>query len=82
MNPADIRALFPGLTDTLYFNTATVSVGCAPAREAYVAAADRWSAGRFDWTEAERAGEDARAMFAEIVGAGVDEIATSRSVRR
>ena len=43
-------------------------VGCAPAREAYERALDRWSAGRFDWTEAERAGEDCRAVFAEIVG--------------
>jgi hypothetical protein len=32
-------------------------------------AVERWSAGRFDWTEAEQAGEDARAIFAEIVGA-------------
>ena len=32
---AEIRALFPGLRDTIYFNTATMAVGCAPAREAY-----------------------------------------------
>ena len=31
----DIRALFPGLKDTIYLNTATMSVGCAPAVEAY-----------------------------------------------
>jgi selenocysteine lyase/cysteine desulfurase len=71
----EIRALFPGLKDTIYLNTATLSVGCAPAVEAYERAAKQWSAGRLDWLEAERAGEDARALFAQIVGAGPDEIA-------
>jgi len=66
MNLADIRGLFPGLKDTIYLNTATMAVGCAPAREAYERALDRWSAGRFDWLEAERAGEDARGVFAQI----------------
>jgi cysteine desulfurase/selenocysteine lyase len=75
MNVADIRALFPGLKDTIYLNTATMAVGCTPAREAYERAVDRWSRGRFDWLEAERAGEDARAVFAQIVGAGPEKIA-------
>src|SRR3954451_18299078 len=75
MNGADIRELFPGLKDTIYLNTATMCAGCAPARAAYERAVDRWSAGRFDWMEAERAGEDARAMFAQIVGATAGEIA-------
>jgi hypothetical protein len=66
MNLADIRGLFPGLKDTIHLNTATMAVGCAPAREAYERALDRWSAGRFDWLEAERAGEDARGVFAQI----------------
>ena len=69
MNGADIRQLFPGLKDTIYLNTATMAAGCTPARQAYEHAVDRWSAGRFDWMEAEQAGEDARAMFAQIVGA-------------
>jgi len=72
---AGIRALFPGLRDTIYLNTATMAVGCAPAREAYERAIERWSAGRFDWMDAERAGEDARGIFAEIIGADADEIA-------
>jgi selenocysteine lyase/cysteine desulfurase len=75
MQAADIRRLFPGLQDTIYLNTASMNVGCAPAREAYERAVELWSAGRFDWAEAERAGEDARAMFAEIVGATAAEIA-------
>jgi cysteine desulfurase / selenocysteine lyase len=75
MQADDIRRLFPGLQNTIYLNTATMNVGCAPAREAYERVLERWSAGRFDWTEAELAGEDARAMFAEIVGCTAGEIA-------
>jgi selenocysteine lyase/cysteine desulfurase len=75
MDVAEIRALFPGLQDTIYLNTATMGVGCAPAKAAYVSAVERWSAGRFDWMEAERAGEAARAVFAHIVGAHADEVA-------
>ena len=69
MQVADIRGLFPGLQDTIYLNTASMNVGCAPAREAYELAVERWSAGKFDWMDAELAGEEARSMFAEIVGA-------------
>ena len=71
MQAADIRRLFPARKDTFYFNTATMDVGSAPAREAYELAVERWSA----WMEAARAGEEARAMFAEIVGATAGEIA-------
>jgi selenocysteine lyase/cysteine desulfurase len=75
VNVADIRGLFPGLQDTIYLNTATLAVGCTPARAAYERAIDRWAAGRFDWMEAEQAGEDARALFAQIVGARPEEVA-------
>jgi len=64
MNVADIRGLFPGLKDTIYLNTANMAVGCTPAREAYEHAVARWSTGWFDWMEAERADEDARAVVA------------------
>jgi selenocysteine lyase/cysteine desulfurase len=80
MRPADIRDLFPGLQETIYLNTASMSVGCTPAREAYERAVEKWSEGRFDWTEAEHAGEDARATFAGIVNASPSEIAIVPSV--
>ena len=75
MTASEIRALFPGLDGTIYLNTATMGVGCAPARAAYERAADLWSRGRFDWLEAERAGEDARSFFAELIGGHADEVA-------
>ncbi len=71
----DVRAFFPALNDTIYMNTATMAVGCAPARDAYVRAVDAWAAGRFDWLEAERAGETARGVFAAIVGATAEDVA-------
>lgn len=75
MLAADIRGLVPGLQNTIYLNTANMNVGCTPAREAYERAVESWAEGRFDWSDAEQAGEDARAMFAEIVGATPGEIA-------
>jgi selenocysteine lyase/cysteine desulfurase len=75
MTIAGIREEFPGLKNTVYLNTATLSVGCAAARDAYEQAVEQWSAGRFDWTETERASEETRAMFAEIIGAHADEVA-------
>lgn len=71
----DIRQLFPGLDSTIYLNTATMNVGNTRARQAYERAVADWSAGRFDWPAAEQAGEEARAIFAELIGAGADEIA-------
>jgi hypothetical protein len=35
MNVDEIRELFPGLKHTIYLNTATMNIGCTPAREAY-----------------------------------------------
>ncbi|MFC9332804.1 aminotransferase class V-fold PLP-dependent enzyme [Arthrobacter sp. NPDC057009] len=75
MNLSDISGLFPGLKDTIYLNTATTCVGCTPVREAYERAVERWSTGGFDWMEAEQAGEEARCMFAEIIGANAADIA-------
>ena len=75
MDVSGLRGLFPGLKDTIYLNTATMCVGCAPATRAYELALERWSAGRFDWLEAEQAGEDARGMFAKIIGATAADIA-------
>ena len=75
IDPRAVERYFPDLAGTTYLNTANMSVGSAPARQAYEEAIARWSAGRFDWREAEQAGELCRAIVAEIIGAGVEEIA-------
>lgn len=53
MHAADIPPAIPSIS-------ASMNVGSAPAKEAYEPTDERWSAGRFDRTEAEQAGEDAR----------------------
>jgi len=75
MNVAEIRAFFPGLKDVIYLNTATMAVGCEPARQAYERAVRLWSEGKFDWKEGEQAGEEVRAGFARLIGAQAEEIA-------
>jgi len=80
VTPSDLRALVPDLGSTIYLNTAAMAAGCAPVRAAYTQALERWAAGRFDWSQAERAGEAARAGFARLIGARASEIAIVPSV--
>ena len=75
MDLQEIRSLFPGLDRTVYMNTAALAIGSTPACEAYKHAISQWSEGKFDWMEAENAGEEARALFASIINADVEEIA-------
>ena len=75
MNIHQARSLFPALSHSGYFNTATMAVGNLPARQAYVRAVDEWANGKFDWKEAEKAGEDCRRLFAAIINADHEEIA-------
>lgn len=75
VTPEVLRRLFPQLGATIYLNTATMAVGCQPARAAYEKALAQWVEGRFDWQVAEAAGESARARFAGIIGASPEEVA-------
>jgi cysteine desulfurase/selenocysteine lyase len=67
-----IGTLFPDLGDTIYMNSASVGVACDASRKALVAAAMTWAAGRFDVGGAERAGEDSRCLFAELINGPPD----------
>jgi selenocysteine lyase/cysteine desulfurase len=71
----EVAARFPALAGTIYMNTATAGVGPATAAAALRDAADAWARGRFDWQEAERAGEEARSLFGRLVGIGPDCVA-------
>ena len=75
-----MRALFPGLSQTIYLNTANMAVGCTPAREAYERTAREWSEGRFDWMAAEQLSEELRARFATLIGAETREVAFTPAV--
>jgi cysteine desulfurase/selenocysteine lyase len=80
MTSSSARDLFPGAANVVYLNTASMALGAAPVRAAYEAALAAWTAGRFDFAEAERAGEAARQMFARLIGAMPREVAIVPSV--
>jgi len=71
----NVETLFPGLGSTIYMNTASFAVGCAPAADAFKSAVEAWSQGRFDYVDAEAAGEEARAIFARLINAPAQNIA-------
>ncbi|MBB5696524.1 aminotransferase class V-fold PLP-dependent enzyme [Muricoccus pecuniae] len=75
MSPEEMERLFPNLRGTTYMNTASLAPGCGPAVNALTAAANDWARGRLDWAEAERAGEEARVLFAHLVGGRTDCVA-------
>jgi selenocysteine lyase/cysteine desulfurase len=67
--------LFPSLRGRIYMNTASLAPGCRPAVDALSAAAAAWAEGRFDWAEAEQAGEELRRLFGRLVNAPADNVA-------
>jgi cysteine desulfurase/selenocysteine lyase len=69
---SNIGSLFPDLGDTIYMNTASFGVACRASRETMIDAATRWAEGRFDFVGAERAGEEARRLFAELINGPTD----------
>ena len=80
MDLTALRALFPELERAVYLNTASMALGALPVRRAYERALAEWTAGQFAWPEAERAADEARVLFARIVGADPDEVALVPSV--
>ena len=75
MTSSRIAALFPDLGDTIYMNTASVGVACEASQKALVAAANTWASGCFDVAGAERAGEEARSLFAKLINGRADCVA-------
>jgi cysteine desulfurase/selenocysteine lyase len=75
MDAATVARLFPTLGRTIYLNTASVAPGLGASADALRAAVDAWGQGRFDFVEAERAGELARSDFAELIGVTPDRVA-------
>ncbi len=72
MTSSRIASLFPDLGDTIYMNSASHGVACAASRKALINAAMTWAAGSFDVAAAERAGEQARCLFAELINGRPD----------
>jgi selenocysteine lyase/cysteine desulfurase len=68
--------LFAPKPGTIYLDTATYGLPPRPTVEAMRQALLAWQAGSADFVEDwERAGDETRALFARLIGAGADEIA-------
>jgi selenocysteine lyase/cysteine desulfurase len=75
MTTAAARQLFNPAPGTIYLDTATYGLLPRPTADAMRQALARWQAGSADFVEEwERAGDETRALFARLIGAGEDEI--------
>lgn len=71
----DINSLFPGVSDGVYLNTASMALGNRRAVEASAVAMDQWQRGEFDFGAAEKVAEELRVAVASLIGASVDDMA-------
>lgn len=70
-----LASTFSALDGRIYMNTASTGVACQASVDALTQGARAWGAGRFDYVEAEQAGEDARALFAALVNVPTECVA-------
>ena len=76
VNLAAARGLFDPEPGTMYLDTATYGLPPRPTVEAMRRALEGWRAGSADFVvDWEAAGDEARVLFARLIGAGADEIA-------
>jgi selenocysteine lyase/cysteine desulfurase len=76
-----VRSLFSPDPGTIYLDAGTYGLPPRPTIEASLAALNGWQTGKADYVKDwESAGERARALFARLIGASVDEIALIPSV--
>lgn len=76
MSLAAARGAFQPAPGTIYLDTATYGLPPRPTVDAMRQALAAWQAGTADFvTDWERAGDEARVLFARLIGAGEDEIA-------
>lgn len=74
------RQLFPALERQAYLNTAAVGLGSTVLRDAYRAYEESWTRDGLDFVRAERAAENARVLFARLIGAAAQDVALISSV--
>ena len=75
VNWNDVRALFPCTRELTYLNTASYGPGPTPVMEAVSRSLADWSAGRGDWQDWDRVGEDARRRFAQLLDIASEQVA-------
>ncbi|MEM1206361.1 MAG: aminotransferase class V-fold PLP-dependent enzyme [Acidobacteriota bacterium] len=75
-----LRQLFPATRDAAYLNTAAYGPGPTPVVDATREHLEAWTHGTGSWLDWEATAEDARRLFAELVGAQTDTIALVSSM--
>ena len=77
---AEVRALFPGVSEQPYFDISANSLMAAPVREAIERHLGGRTSGRGDKTEMVATVDRARSSFASLIGAAPDEVAITKNV--
>src|SRR6266545_7557746 len=80
MSPARFRALFPALRSTVWLDTPAAPPGAEPVVRALLEAVSAWSSGGFDQHDWDAATDEARGLFARLVGADPATVSTHGSL--
>jgi len=70
-----LRQLFPATQQSVYLNTASYGPGALPVLAEVQAGLEQWSRGTASWRDWERRGEDARRLFAQLLGCAPEQVA-------
>jgi selenocysteine lyase/cysteine desulfurase len=80
MRPERFRALFPALRSTVWLDTPGAPPGATPVVEVLRETLSAWSSGEFAWHEWDAAADEARTLFAGLVGSEPGGVATLGSL--
>jgi selenocysteine lyase/cysteine desulfurase len=80
VTPAEFRALFPALRDSVWLDTPGAPPGAWPVTGALGAALEAWSTGEFAWADWDAAAARTREPFARLVGAETTGVAAVGSL--
>ncbi|MFE1196124.1 aminotransferase class V-fold PLP-dependent enzyme [Streptomyces olivaceoviridis] len=80
MSPEEFRALFPALASTVWLDTPGCPPGAAPVLDALRTALSDWATGDFDWLAWDAAADEARRLFAGLLGVEAETVTTLGSL--
>ncbi|MGW2444505.1 aminotransferase class V-fold PLP-dependent enzyme [Streptomyces sp. NPDC001675] len=80
VKPQHFRDLFPALTSTVWLDTPGSPPGALPVTEALTHAVAAWSTGGFDWLKWDAASDEARTLFARLMGVPAQTVTTLGSL--
>jgi selenocysteine lyase/cysteine desulfurase len=75
LTSGQFRSLFPALSKQVWLDTPAAPPAATPVSEALKEAVDEWTSGDFAWTDWVDAGEQARVMFARLLGVSPSTVA-------